>query len=227
MSGRHREVVHHRHRGHLDGPVDGQCAVGVGPVIADVRLKEVAVAEEMQFPGGGTDLRMRRHRIVELAVEVVAADRLQIIGDLVGQRRLDQGQGLAGMADDMGVGHRRAQIAGAVGVVDRKGVVEAVGADPAIAVPLGRPALDADTVDHPVADEPVPGRRAGVGPVAQVPAVQLRWDRSLDGQVVHRQLVGHRGVVAPHVERTRVGQVGQVVGDVGHGPTVPSPARTG
>ena len=85
MIGGHREVVHHRQRLDLNGPVDSQFSVGVHAVIGDVRAEQIAVTEEVQFARGRANLRVRSHRIVELAVEVVTADCLQILGDLVGQ----------------------------------------------------------------------------------------------------------------------------------------------
>ena len=85
-SGRQREVVHHRQRRDVERAVDGQLAVGVGAVIGDVRREDVAVAEEVQLAGGRADLRVRGHRVGQLAAEVVGAQRFQIVGDLVGQR---------------------------------------------------------------------------------------------------------------------------------------------
>ena len=81
----HREVVHHRQRLNLNGPVHGQLTIGVHAVIGDVWAEQIAVTEEVQFARGRADLRVSSHRIVELAVEVVTADGLQILGDLVGQ----------------------------------------------------------------------------------------------------------------------------------------------
>ena len=85
MPGGHREVVHHGQCLDIDRPADRQFSGGVHPVIADVRAEQVAVAEEVQLPGSRADLGMSRHGIVELAAEVIAADRLKILGDLVGQ----------------------------------------------------------------------------------------------------------------------------------------------
>ena len=76
MSGGHREVVHHREGLDIDGPVDGQLTVGIHPVVTDVRAEKVAIAEEMQLPGGRTNFGVGSHRIVEFPAEVVAADRL-------------------------------------------------------------------------------------------------------------------------------------------------------
>ena len=58
------------------------------------------------------------------------------------------------------------QVAGAVGVEEREALLEALGADPPIAVPGGAAALDADAVDHSVAGEPMRGRLSRVRPVA-------------------------------------------------------------
>ena len=120
------------------------------------------------------------------------------------------------MVDDVGVGYRRSQVAAAVAVVDPEGGVEAVGSHPAVAVPLGGAAFDAHAVEHAVAEEPVPGRLARVGAVAQVPAVEFSGDSALHGQVVFGELVGYRRVVPALIELAGVGQVGGVRGGIGH-----------
>ena len=211
--GGQREVVHHGVRLDIQRPVDRQLAVGVGTVIRDVRLEDAAVSEEVQLAGRRADLRMRGHRIDQLAAEVVGAQRLQVVGDLVGQRRLDQRQRLAGVVDDVGVGDAGPQVAGAIGVVEREVLLEAVGAHPAVAIPGGAAALDADAVDHAVAGEPVCGRLSRVGPVAQVPAVEFGRDGALDGQVELGQLIGHGRVVVSLKELAGAEQGG---GGIGH-----------
>ena len=99
------------------------------------------------------------------------------------------------MVDHVRVGDAGVQVAGAVGVVEREALLEAFGAHPAVAVPGGASALDADAVDHPVTGEPVPGRDPRVGPVAQVPAVEFGRDGAFDGEVELGELVGDRRVV--------------------------------
>ena len=112
-----------------------------------------------------------------------------------GSDDLDQRQRLARVVDDVGVGDAGVQVAGAVGVVEREVLLEAVGAHPAVAVPGGASALDPDAVDHPVAGEPVRGRLPRVGPVAQIPAVEFGGNGAFDGQVELGELVGDRRVV--------------------------------
>src|SRR5689334_9877686 len=99
------------------------------------------------------------------------------------------------MVDDVGVGDARPQVAAAIGVVERKVLFEAVRAYPSVAVPGGTAALDADTVDHAVAGEPVRSRLPWVRPVAQVPAVEFCGDGAFNAQIELGQLVGHRRVV--------------------------------
>src|SRR4029078_7486028 len=77
---------------------------GVGTVIRDVSLEDAAISEEVQLAGRRANLRMRGHRIDQLAAEVVGGQRLQVVGDLVGKRILDQRQRLTGLIDDVGVG---------------------------------------------------------------------------------------------------------------------------
>ena len=85
MLRRHREVVHHGERLDLYRSVDGQISVGVDTVVGHVWLKQVAVTEEMQFSGRRADLGVRGHRVLKFAAEVVAAHRLQVVGELVGK----------------------------------------------------------------------------------------------------------------------------------------------
>jgi len=77
-------------------------------------------------------------------------------------------------------------------------------------------ALEAHSVDHSVAREPVGGGLARVGTVTQVPAVDLGRDGTLDRQVVVGQFVGHRRVIPLLEEQSVGGQVGGVGCDVGH-----------
>ena len=119
MVGGQREVVHQRQRGDVDGAIDGQLAVGVRAVIDDMGFEDVAAPEEMHFTGSRADLRMRGHRIRQLAAEVVGAQRFQVIADFIGQREFHQRKGFAGVANDMGIGDAGVQVSGAVVVVER------------------------------------------------------------------------------------------------------------
>jgi hypothetical protein len=120
------------------------------------------------------------------------------------------------MVDDMGVGDAGPQVAGAVGVVEREVFLEAVGAHPPVAVPGGATALDANPVDHAVAREPVRGRLPRVGPIAQVPPVELGGDGALDGQIELGQLIGHRRVVVSLEELAGAEQGRGGIGGIGH-----------
>ena len=203
-----REVVHHRQRLDLDGPVDHQFPVGVRAVVGDVWFEQVAVTEEVEFAGRRADLGVGGHGVDQLAAEVVGADGLEVVGDLVWQRRLDERQRPSRVVDDVRVGGRGAQVAGAVGVVEREGFDEAVGPDPPVAVPLGLTAFDANAVDHAVTGEPMSRRRARIRSVAQVPTVEFGRDGALDGQVGLGQFVGDGRVVAEAEDLAVDGQAG-------------------
>ena len=190
------EIVHQGQRRHVDGAADRQLAVGVGTVIVHVRLEDVAATEEVQFAGRRADLRVRGHRIGQGATEVVDAQRLQVVADLVGQREFHQRQGLSRMPDDVGVGDAGVQVSAAVVVVGRDRALEALGAHPAVAIPGGATVLQPHAVHHAVAHAPMPFARTRIGTVAQVPAVELSGDAAHDRQIELRQLVMHRGVVA-------------------------------
>ena len=112
------------------------------------------------------------------------------------------------MIDDVGVGHCRAQVAAAVTVIDRNRSLKALSAHPAIAIPLRGTAFDAHTMQHSVAEEPVPGGLARIGAITQIPAIQFRRDRPMDRQVVLGQLVRHGRVIPALEELAGVGQVG-------------------
>jgi hypothetical protein len=68
------EVVHHRELADVDGLVDDEFAAGIRAMVGHVGWGETAVAEEVQFAGDRADLRMRRHRVLQPAVEVVWSD---------------------------------------------------------------------------------------------------------------------------------------------------------
>src|SRR5690606_2766801 len=97
--------------------------------------------------------------------------------------RLDEGEGAAVHADDVGVDD-----------------LALVALHPPVAVPLGPPVAQADAVDHAVADEPVVaggvGGGAGVGADADEAPGQLVGDRAGHLQLGDRDLLGHRRVVA-------------------------------
>ena len=199
--GRQREVVHHRQRRNVQRAVDRQLAVGVGAVIGDVRREDVAVAEEVQFAGRRADLRVRGHRVGQLAAEVVGAQRLQIVGDLVRQRRFDQRERLARVVDHVRVGD-----AGSAGCGCRRRC-RAGSSSSKLSVRTQR--LRYQAARPPSTRMPwiIPsplnqcsGRDPRVRSVTQVPAVEFGWDRAFDGQVELGQLVGDRRVVVAHKE---------------------------
>ncbi|KAF7063222.1 hypothetical protein CFC21_069743 [Triticum aestivum] len=112
------EVVDHGGLVELDLDVGGLGAVGVEVEVLEVRLLDDIVAEREELAGDGVELGVRDHGAVELAVEVVAADGLEVAGggdaDLVREVVLGHGEEAAVEVDEAGVGD-----AGAVGRVDK------------------------------------------------------------------------------------------------------------
>jgi hypothetical protein len=139
---------------------------------------------------------VRSHRVDQFPAEVVGAQRFQVIGDLVRQRRFDERERFTRMVDHMRIGLGRTQVAGAVGVVEREVALEAVGAHPSVAIPLGAPCLESHTVDHAVTGEPVGTGLTGIRAVAQIPAVQVGGNRALNAQVDFGQFILDRREVA-------------------------------
>ena len=93
----------------------------------------------------------------------------------------------------------------------RRGHVPRLGdlgrADPAVAVPLGPATPQAYAVEHAVAGEEVIVARIGrhrIGADADVASVELGRQRTLDRQVVQRQLLAHRPVDAGQQRMRRI-----------------------
>ena len=212
------EVVHHRRLAHLDRRRVNQPALGVGHVVGEERLEE-PVAEEVQLAGLGIHLGVRGHVGVQLAVEVVDADRGQVLRrQLVGKADLARREQL------VVVGERR-DVAVADVPTGYPGVSEPVtafvqgGPHPTVGVRLGLAALKANPVQHAVANEPVAGVGVDrVGSVADVQPGQLVGDRAGDLERGRPNLLGDRrkvalqppGLVALHLgERTRGARSGR------------------
>jgi hypothetical protein len=147
------------------------------------------------------------------AVEGVMRDRVELIAELDRlAARLDDREGPAIDADDVGVRSVVAFGARAGGNFFAKHLTGFGAADPAVAVPVGLSALDADAVDHAGAGEPVIARGVGgdrwVRAVAEVAAGQAGGDLAVDAEFLERELFGHRRVDAGEV-RVRVGGAGE------------------
>src|SRR5262245_9489727 len=193
-----REVVHHRRARDVDVLAADELTRGVDDVVAQPRRAERVVPEEEHLAGDRVRLRVRGHRGVELAAEVVPAHGREIRAHLGREAHLDEGEDLAGVRDDVGVRHARADREHVVGLAGDGLLAEEgdglVGPHPAVAVRGRLPAAQLDRVDHAVAREPVVRRRVGrdrVGADAQQAAAQLRREGALDREVGGGQLVLH------------------------------------
>ena len=143
------------------------------------------------------------------ALEVRWPDGLQFVRQLVRSGTcLDDGKGLSGMGDDIGVGREVHPIHHRSGMRFLTQGRRHVGrTDPPVPIPAGSAVFDPDPVDHPVPGEPVVGGRIRwcdrIGAVAQIAAVQRGRKRSGDREIGHRLFAGDWGVVAQQI---RVGQ---------------------
>ena len=185
---RDRHVAHDPAGGRDDDvahAVPDAAVVGDGMCLAGLRVA-------VRVPGEGAG---------ERSVERIVALRLQVLGQRDGVAAgLDHGEGAAADLDDVGVDGvvAPARPRGG-GPAERRG--RRTRADPAVAVPQGLAALDAETVHHAVAQEPVVAARrraGGVGAHLEVAAVEPRRDRPGHGQVPQGQLLAHRRVDADH-----------------------------
>ena len=136
------------------------------------------VGHGVQLAGRRVVLRMGAEPVRQGATEGVDAQRVELVAQLDrGCARFDHRPCRAGEPTDVRV---RARPVGRC--------------DVAVAVPLGTAASQAYAVDHAGAQEPVVRRNvgvlAGVGPVAQPPALEVRRDRPGDRQIERRDLLG-------------------------------------
>ena len=204
-----REVVHHRTSRDLD--VHGAAGASVDSdhgVLHGVLLAE-AVGHRVKFPGLGVALGVRGVAAPQRAVEIADPDSVEFVGEFVGRdARLDERQRLAGVADHVGVRADRRHRVPLIGHCLAERARRARPADEAVAVPLGAAVTQSDAVHHPVADEPVVQLRIDladrVGPVAQIPTVEVLGDRPGDLQVGERDFLRQRRVYAFEVAISHV-----------------------
>ena len=182
-------VVHAHRAAHRDAPRGAHPRRRVDDRHLDVVAPAEEVGDGVELAGQRVPLGVRRVAALESAAEVARADRLELVGQLVGPcAGLDDGEGASRVPDHIRV--RREVHLGVHGAGPRRLPQRARhlgGPDPAIAVPLGPAVAQPDAVHHPVAREPVVGRRLGhgdgIGAVAQVAAIE-----SLGHPAGHRQL---------------------------------------
>ena len=156
----------------------------------------------MQLAGERVALGMGGVAARKGAVEVAGPDGVELVGELIGPAAaLDDGEGAAGVADDVGVGGEvkaRMHRAGVAGLP--QGVSDVGGPDEAVAVPLGLAVADPHAVDHAAAEEPVVGGRVGiddrVGAIAEIPTVEVVGDGPDDREIGDGALLAYRAIVA-------------------------------
>ena len=195
-------VVDARAVPHGDRHVADHLAVRRDDHVADRVRHAAVVGDRVLLAGERVTVRMPGERPAERAVERVVALLLQVGGEFHREAaRLDQGEGPTADLDHVGVDGVVASPTWAGRRVPAERRRRQARPDPAVAVPQGAAVLERDAVDHAVAEEPVV---AGVGldrvgAHLEVAPAQPRRDRPGDGQVVERQLRGHRLVDADDV----------------------------
>ena len=233
VAGGERHVVQHRH---AERDVDRAAHPAIGcdhDVLDMIEPLTPGVDHGVHLAAVGVDLRVGGERARQRAEEVVAADGLELVGELDrAPAGFDHRPRAAGEPTDVGVRRHRAGVPVRTGDVRfATNVAHVLRADVAVAVPLGPALAEADAVHHAVAHEPVVRRRVDggrrVGAVAQVPAAQLGRDlpvelvRELadDREVEGGDLLGDGPVVAGQVQ-AGVGHRHRVLLMCVHAPTV-------
>ena len=215
-----RAVVDHRVARDRDVDLVRHPAVGADHRVVDHLGPLPPVARRVELAGARVALGVGGEAVAKRPVQVREAHRVELVGELGrAAAGLDDGEGLAGQADHVGVRHRPLVVALAGGGPLTQRLGDRRRADPAVAVPLGSAVAQADAVHHALAGEPVVvggvDRPDRVGPVAEVAPVELGRERAGHLEVEGRHLLGHRGVEPLDVP---------VGDDVGHGWS-PSPRR--
>jgi DNA-binding CsgD family transcriptional regulator len=194
---RQGEIMHH-------GPVgDGDVGrPGHQPVPADDHVLDVVpgpvVGDGVQFPGTRVELGVRGVAAGQGTAEVAGTRGAELGGQLVRQRAgFHGGQGAPGMPDDVGVGTEVGAVVHRPGrPFLAEGLGHLLGADPAVAVPLGPAVPQPDAVHHARAHEPVVAgifQAQRVRPVAQVAAAEPGGHPAGDRQVEGGDFLGDRG----------------------------------
>ena len=181
VAGGEREIVHHRAVGDRDVGGAADRAAGADDHVLDV-VPGPVVGDRVQLARRVVELGVGGEPARQRAGKVARAEDVQLTGQLIGQRAgFHGGQVAAGVGDDVGVGgeiHVGVDRPARPFLVHRLG--QRLGADPAVAVPLGLAVAQPHPVHHARAQEPVafPEPVTGVvqaqrvRPVAQVAAVQ-------------------------------------------------------
>ena len=185
-------VVDRRAVLYFDRLVAADFSVGPENRVPDRGRITACIADRMHLAGIRIKVRMGRERLAERAVEIREFPRLELFRDFGGiAAGFDDGEDLASMADDIGV-----RAATAAWTRDRRFAqrfADGRRADPAVAIPQRLAVLDAQAVQHGVADEPVVRRRVRhlqrVRSIAEIDAVEASGDRARHLQVGESLLV--------------------------------------
>ena len=216
------EVMHHARKGRIEALRTGEDAVGIHRLVAHAGAERAGnhVAEKQHLAGLRVNLRMGRHRPLELVVIAPGSLRLQGAGvDLEGRMPLLQGQQLATVPNHVGVGealvfrslgervvlHWIERAVEAAALTPLQGPLG--GAHPAVAV--AHPAvLNVEHVQHAVARKPVvvaARRKLRIGAVAEVGNVEVGRQLTANDHVVDVALHANRREIASQLGVVGIG----------------------
>ncbi len=157
------------------------------------------VADRVQLARFRVAVRMRAERLPQRAVERVVRDGVQVVVEL--DRRcagFHQRPDPARVAEHVRVHRIPARIARARRGRLTERLADRIRAYPAVAVPERQSCLDPHAVHHPVAGEPVIGRRIGrrhrIRADAQITPIEFRRNRPLDLERIEGRFMIHGGV---------------------------------
>ena len=143
-------------------------------------------------------MRVGAEGAAQRAAEIVIGQRSEhIVEQYRRAPRFDQRPRLSREPNHVGVDGVEIAVAGARCPRLTQGGGDLGRADPAIAIPARATALDAKTMDHTVAEEPLVASRIGVDrvrPDAQITPIESRRDRTGYRQILDRHFFRHRRV---------------------------------
>src|ERR1700730_386640 len=191
-------VVHHRAMAHTHRLLSAHAAVGCDHDMMNRGWIPRIIGDRMHLSGQRIEMRVGAEGAAQRAAEIVIGQRSEhIVEQYRRAPRFDQRPGLSREPNHVGVDGVEIAVAGARRRPLTQGGGDLGRADTAIAIPARATALDAKTVDHAVAEEPVVASRIGGDRVradAQIAPIESQRDRAGYRQILDRHFFRHRRV---------------------------------